>query len=232
MRIRPGIHTILFDLDGTLIDSSDGVVDAVNHALTGVGESPRLPDEIKPWIGYSLRVMFPHFSAAPYERLRHLFLEKADLEVAESANLLNGVSSTLLELHDAGYQMGVVSTKRLLHIEQIISRFGWNHFFQVRVGGDDVTHVKPDPEPFLLAMKRLGVSSDDCVIVGDTENDILPAKQLGIYAVAVKSVYDTTHNGWPAALLNSNPDEKIEELTELLAVLKRLETNHATRRAV
>ncbi len=226
------VCTLLFDLDGTLIDSSDGVVEAVNHALTGVGEPTRSPEEIKPWIGYSLKVMFPHFTQAPYETLRQLFLEKADLEVAESATMLSGVADTLQELHEVGYQMGIVSTKRRLHIEQVIDRFGWSKYFRVWVGGDEVTHVKPSTEPFLLAMKRLGVGPDDCVIIGDTENDILPARELGIYSVAVKSIYDITQNGWPDALLKSCPDEKIEHLTELPAIMKRLELHHATRRAV
>ena len=224
--------TLLFDLDGTLIDSSGGVVEAVNHALNGVGEPARLPEEIKPWIGYSLKVMFPHFTQAPYEILRQLFLEKADLEVAYSAIMLSGVPDTLQELHELGYQMGIVSTKRRLHIEQVIDRFNWRDYFQLWVGGDEVTHVKPSTDPFTLAMKRLGVGPDDCVIIGDTENDIHPARELGIYSVAVKSIYDITQNGWPDALLKSCPDEKIDNLTELPAIVKRLELHHATRRAV
>lgn len=222
MPLVPARIAVLFDLDGTLIDSSDGIVAAVNHALQAVGEPPRSAAEILPWIGYSLRVMFPHFTTAPYDLLRAHFLEYADQHLSAATRLLPHATDTIVHLASSGHVLGIVSTKRRLHIEQILSAADWEEYFSVIVGGDEVAQVKPAAEPFALAQARLGGIFDIVIVVGDTENDIHPARSLGLISCAVKSPYVEDGQRWSARVLDAQADYYLDTLTELPAVIARL----------
>jgi HAD superfamily hydrolase (TIGR01509 family) len=210
------IRNIIFDLDGTLIDSSRGVVAAVNYSLRMMGETEQRPEAIKPFIGYSLEKMYPHFTTAPYGELVRHFRVKAAETVVASAVLLPEVESLLAGLCDRGYRMAIATTKVRAHIDGIIEKFGWQSVFQASVGADDVVRVKPDPAAFRLALDRLRAKPEDSLVVGDTVNDVYAAKAIPLRVAAVVSPY-----GGSDDLAASLPDFLLDSVGKLTEVLDR-----------
>ena len=102
------IRHVVFDFDGTLADSSDGVVEAVNYSLRKVGSLERRADEIKPFIGFPLTHMYPHFTEAPIAELYTYFREKADISVPEATKALPGADETIRALHRQGVESGLL----------------------------------------------------------------------------------------------------------------------------
>ena len=208
------VKNLIFDLDGTLIDSSEGVVEAVNYSLEKVGAPPQTPDAIKPYIGYPLEKMYPNFTDAPVDELCAHFQEKATETVVSSTVSLPGVDSTLRELCDRGYRLAIATTKIKVHVNGIIDKFGWQDRFAVATGGDEVEQVKPDPTIFLLTLERLKAPKSESMAIGDTINDVIAARAVPLMVTAVLSPY-----GGREKLMASGPDYFIENLPELLPLL-------------
>jgi len=133
------IRNIIFDLDGTLIDSSDGVVEAVNYSLRQMGETEQPPEKIKAFIGYPLSQMYATFTTASPERLHGHFQVKAANTVVASTVPMPGAETTIRMLHGSGLRLAIASTKIKTHIKGIIAKFGWDDLMSAYVGGDEVT---------------------------------------------------------------------------------------------
>jgi 2-phosphoglycolate phosphatase len=205
---------LIFDLDGTLIDSSEGVVEAVNYSLRRTGHAERSHSEISRYIGYPLKQMYGDFGVGPFPELYRHFQERAAESVVSSSRLLEGADETVARLHGEGWRLAIATTKVRRHVEAIVGKFGWSGTFDVLVGGDDVSKVKPDPEAFRLAMKQLGADPALTVVVGDTVNDVLAAKAVPVTVVAVCSPY-----GGETELRASNPDYMIDHIADLTLLL-------------
>lgn len=213
------IRSIIFDLDGTLIDSSDGVVEAVNYALRQVGKAPFPAEVIKTYIGYPLETMFADLTDAPVSELRHHFQVRAAHTVVSSTIMLHDVAATLAYLKQRGYRMAIATTKIRFHVDAIITKFDWQDLFLAAVGGDEVPRVKPDPDALLLALSRMGSRPEETIMVGDTVNDILAAQAVPMLVAGVRSPY-----GGADRLRAANPDYLIDGLPGLTEVLDTLET--------
>ena len=207
---------LVFDLDGTLIDSSAGVIEAVNYSLRMTRHPEREGAEISRWIGFPLEKMYANFGAGPFNELYHHFQRRASESVVKSSQPLEGAEATLRLLHERGWRMAIATTKVHRHVEAIIEKFGWHDMFPVMVGGDDVSRVKPDPEAFRLAMSRLGAKPENTLVIGDTTNDVLAAQAIPVPVVAVVSPY-----GGHESLLASRPDYVIDTISELPFLLNR-----------
>lgn len=208
-------NNLIFDLDGTLIDSSEGVVISTNYALESIGDKAREPDEIKQFIGYPLEEMFDSFSNKPYPEFWKYFREKAKEAVVASTVPIGRSGEVLKELYNRGYRLGIGTTKIRIHIEKILDKLNWQKYIFAYVGADDVTHVKPAPDPFIKAMALMESDSSNSVVIGDTVNDILAARAAGIPTIGVKSVF-----GGERKLIESNPDRLINNIEELLEIFK------------
>jgi phosphoglycolate phosphatase len=209
---------LLFDLDGTLIDSSAGVVEAVNYSLRMTGQAERPAREISRCIGSPLRQMYAEFGVGPFEQLYRHFQDRAADSVIEASQPLPGADAVIAELHAAGYPMAIATTKVRRHVDQIVAKLGWAHYFGVVVGGDEVSLPKPDPAVFGLAISRLKGVSDRSIVIGDTINDVLAAQQLSLPVVAVRSPY-----GGDDQLLASNPDYVIDTIAQLPVLLREIQ---------
>ena len=183
------ISNIIFDLDGTLIDSSEGVVAAVNYSLKQMGEREQSPEAIKPFIGYPLAVMYPHFSDKPLNELYAHFQRKAKDTVVASTVVLNNVDTTLRQLHEMGYKLAIASTKVRPHISGIIEKFNWQDLFDCYTGGNEVKQVKPAPDIFVETLRRMNARPEQTIVVGDTINDIKAAIASALPVVWVRSPY-------------------------------------------
>ncbi len=208
---------LLFDLDGTLIDSSAGVVDAVNYSLRMLGEPEQPSERITPFIGFPLYEMYPHFTQAPYAELYHHFQVKAEETVTASAVALPKVDDVLAELYRRGHRMAVVTTKIRVHLDGIIRKLDWGQYFETVVAGNEVPRPKPDPAAFRLALERMDVSPQDTLVVGDTVNDVFGARAVPLLVAGVRSPY-----GDDTRLVASNPDYFLESISELPPLLTEL----------
>jgi HAD superfamily hydrolase (TIGR01509 family) len=210
------IRSLIFDLDGTLIDSSDGVVDAVNFAFRQMGLPEHSPDIIKPYIGYPREGMFRDLTDAPVDQLYRHFQTRAISSVVDSSTILPEVSAVLEQLRSQGFRMALATTKIRVHVDAIIKKFGWEGYFDASVAGNEVDRVKPHPEAILLSIQRLGTHAADSLVIGDTENDILAAQGVPTRVVAVSSPY-----GGDAKVKALNPDFSISSISQLIPILDR-----------
>ncbi len=209
--------SLIFDLDGTLIDSSAGVAEAVNYSLAKLGLPERSHSEISRHIGFPLKKMYSDFGAEPYDELYRHFQDRAATSVIDAAVPLDGAHETAERLFAHGYPMAIATTKVRRHVDQIVAKLGWPEMFPVLVGGDEVAQQKPAPDAFVLAMQRLNSLPANSIVIGDTINDVLAARQLKIPVIGVISPY-----GGNDELRASNPDyviDKISLLPDLLCEL-------------
>ena len=179
------IDTVLFDLDGTLIDSSEGVVRSFNYVFQRIGVPLPDPAAIKATIGYPLRESFRQFTDHDFDECYRLFQEKANEVLVPSAFLLPGVEDTLHHLFDRGYRLGVATTKNRGHLVGILERLNVARYFQEVSGGDEVKRVKPDPEILRLTLRKLNRTPETSVYVGDTVLDVRAARGAGMTAISV-----------------------------------------------
>lgn len=217
---------LIFDLDGTLIDSSRGVVESVNYALEKVSQPTQPAERIKKYIGCPLDQMFADFTDQPYDNLLEHFRHKAATAVVETAESLLGVDKTLKTLHEVGYVMGIATTKIRSLVDDILIRLGWTDIFVAVSGGDEVPQVKPAPDIFLLTLERMGVAADRTIVIGDTVNDVLGARAAGLPVIAVPSEF-----GNPDSLTDSKPDYIIKQFDQLPAILEQIDRNSKTSQA-
>jgi 2-phosphoglycolate phosphatase len=211
------LDCLIFDLDGTLIDSSVGVVDAVNYSLRMMHQPEQPPERIVRFIGFPLSQMYRTFTQASVEELRRHFHTRAAETMVGSTIVLDGVPETLERLQSAGYKMAIATTKISRNLEGVVAKFGWGSFFDVLVGSDEVANVKPAPDAFRLAMERLGTTPRRAIVVGDTINDVHAAHAVPMKVIAVESPY-----GGLAELKASRPDYLIRNLSALPDLLDKL----------
>jgi pyrophosphatase PpaX len=208
------IKNLIFDLDGTLIDSSQGVVEAVNYSLRQVGQPEQKPEVIKAFIGYPLEKMYPHFTNAPLQELYTHFQVKAAETIVASTEILPGVAQMLRQLDERGYRMAIATTKIRANVNGILEKLGWQELFRATTAGDEVKKSKPDPSILRLTLKRLKAEPSETIVVGDTINDILAARVVPMKVVAVASPF-----GGRQKVIAAHPDFFIESITELLDLL-------------
>jgi len=208
--------SIIFDLDGTLIDSSDGVVEAVNYSLEQLGVPKQPPEVIKTYIGYPLEYMYPNFTDKPFAELREHFRVRAAETVVSSTNALPGSDDVIRTLVKSNLALGIATTKIRSHLDGIIAKMNWAEYFRGLAGGDEVKNVKPKPDIIELVIDRMNVTGHDTLMVGDTINDVLAARAAGLKVAAVASPY-----GRHDELKDSNPDFFLESLSELPALVNR-----------
>lgn len=208
------IKNIIFDLDGTLVDSSQGIVEAANYALEKLGQAPRSVEEISRFIGYPLDEMFPSFCDAPVVELKAAFQEKAVLVMKSLTCPMPGASEIVPALFEAGYTLAIATTKYRIHTNAIVEKFGWGKYFSALASGDEVANVKPAPDIVRLALKKLNADENISVMVGDTINDILSARGAGIKVILVASPFGNDD------LADHHPDLMLNHISELKSVFE------------
>lgn len=209
------LKALLFDFDGTLLNTNDLIIQTFMNVL-----EERFPGQYKPedcyrFIGPSLKETFEEI--APNE-VNELMLKYRNWNLAHHDELVtefDGVIETLEELRALGIRLAIVSTKRRETIERGLDLMNAKHFFEFVVGIEDVKNVKPDPEPVLLAMKKLGVEHEDVIMIGDNYHDIEAGKNAGVKTAGV---------AWSLKgedfLKQYNPDYMLQHMSDLLSIVK------------
>ena len=205
-------NTILFDLDGTLTDSAEGITKSAAYALEkGFGIHVEDPSALRGFVGQPLQETFQDYAKLDEEQAAEalrLFRERYVPVGIYENRPYEGIPELLAELKSRGFRLAVASSKPQPMCETVLSHFGLRPFFEV-VAGCDLAEKKAHKEVILgEALQRLGMQDrrSEVVLVGDTVYDVEGAKKAGIESIAVSYGYGTREdleNAWPACIVDS-----------------------------
>ena len=185
-----GVHfpaLVLFDLDGTLLDSAPDMAATVNRMRAARGRPPMALEALRPHVSKGSRAMsaaaFPELGGeVPGEMIRE-FLDVYEQELGRHGEPFAGVAELLAAIEAAGSRWGIVTNKPEYLARQVLPKLGWDSRSAILVGGDSLPERKPHPLPLLHAAQAVGVGIADCAYVGDDERDIAAARAAGMHAI-------------------------------------------------
>jgi len=183
---------ILFDLDGTLIDSTEAILYSFKKAYEKFGVVAPKEEDILPQIGYPLFDMFVNLGVESYKAGDFvLAYKKVYSKVHTKKTTLLPKAKDAVELaYNSGAKLGIVTTKTGKYSWELLEHFGIMHYFSVLIGSEDVKKHKPNPEPIYEALKAFNVTINSKIfMIGDTCMDMIAAKRAKIEAIAVKFKY-------------------------------------------
>jgi pyrophosphatase PpaX len=206
---------VLFDLDGTVIDSGAIILASMRHAAREV-LGVEVPDEqlMAAVGGPGLEAQMQALSPDRADELVTVYRAHNE-PLHDELVCCVGMDEVLVQLKDEGRRLGIVTAKRRQTVELAFARIPIEHLFETVVGGDETKKHKPDPEPLLLALERLGAAPDEAVYVGDAPFDVKAAKAAGLYSVGVS--WGGIHGR--QRLEAEEPDALVDTTEELLGVL-------------
>lgn len=180
---------VLFDLDGTLVDSAPDLAGAANELRTAHGLPPLPYAALRPLVGTGARGMVgAAFGVVPgdprFEALRDDFLARYAARLLQETAVFAAVQPLLAALEAARLPWGIVTNKALRFAEPLVQGLALDRRAAVLIGGDSTPHAKPHPAPLLEAARRLGLDPRRCVYVGDDHRDIVAGRAAGMATVA------------------------------------------------
>lgn len=186
------LRLIIFDLDGTLIDSSPDIADAINYAIDPYGLPPVSVEETIGLVGEGIsrlmeKLIEKECLPADRELLIGRFLEYYAAHLVDKTTVYPGVRETLEKL--AAYKKAVISNKRESLSGTILQKLGLAPYLNIVVGSDTTQERKPSPVPVRYVLSRLGVHPEEAVMVGDSDYDIDAGRAAGLRTVAVTYGY-------------------------------------------
>ncbi|RMX06579.1 phosphoglycolate phosphatase [Corticibacter populi] len=215
-------RAVLFDLDGTLIDSAAELALAVNRMRQARGQAALPISEYRPFVGSGARGLLPiglgvRPEDATFPALREEFFDTYEACIGSATQPFDGVATTLQQLETQGIRWGIVTNKIERFARPIAARTPAFAGCGALVGGDTTAHAKPHPEPLLEAARRLGIAPEHCIYVGDDRRDMQAGRSAGMGTVAALYGYIATDEDvgtWPADWRIQSP----LELSRLLGI--------------
>lgn len=212
------ITTLLFDLDGTLIDTNELIISSFLHTLERYYPGQYKREDVLPFNGPSLTETFSKINLEKAEEMIEVYQVHNRAHHDSLVTEFPGVYETIRRLKESGFKLGIVTTKRPDVVEMGLRLTKLKPFFDTVITFADVTHTKPDPEPVQKALDSLGSLPDEALMVGDNYHDILGGKNAGTKTVGVAwslKGKDYLQTFEPDYMLDS-----IEELLEIVGVEK------------
>jgi len=209
------IRTLLFDLDGTLINTNELIISSFLHTTEKYAPGQYKKEDVLKFIGppleESLRKINPNKNVEEmidtYRKHNHEYHD--ELVVA-----YDGVVETLQKLRDAGYKLGIVTTKMGVTVDMGLKLTKIDNMFDTIVTLDDVDHAKPHPEPVVRAMKALDANPEETIMVGDNTHDIESGQNAGTKTAGVA----WTIKG-RKTLEDLKPDYMLEHMSDILKIV-------------
>jgi pyrophosphatase PpaX len=203
---------VLFDLDGTVVDSGSIILASMRHATREVLGQEFGDDELLQSVGGpGLEAQMAVFAPDRVDELVRVYRAHNE-PLHEELEACLGMEAVLVRLQQEGRRLGVVTAKRRATVELAFVQVRLGHLFETVIGGDETERHKPDPAPLLLAAERLRVLPGDCAYVGDSPFDVRAARAAGMYAVAV--TWGRIHDR--SLLEREQPDAIVDTAEELL----------------
>ncbi len=215
--------TLIFDFDGTLMDTDKSIVEAYREMFRARGrEQEFTPDRETEVLGPPLRELFPHYF--PEEDVETLVDEyrKINRKLSDEYSVPCPYAKEVLEqFSKAGYDIGIVSTKQKSAITDLLKKFGMDPYVKDVIGIEEVTKTKPDPEGLFTIVKKNRWNADDLIFIGDSAGDIGMGQNYGAYTV----VY-TANPAKKEKLLTLGANRDTDDLRDLLSIAE--EDHHFT----
>lgn len=208
---------VMFDLDGTLVDSVADISLSLNRALGDMALEEVSEAQVRRWIGRGAsRLMYcvlEHLQqpAAQHDTLMARFMARYEASVCEVSEPYEGARELLFALKAQGVHLACVTNKPYTPAKALLEALDMLSPFDLLLGGDSLPHKKPHPEPLQHCLQHFGVKAEEALMVGDSRNDVEAARAAGIKVLAVPYGYN---HGEPVA--ETKPDWLVESLAELL----------------
>lgn len=217
--------TIIFDLDGTLLDTLTDLMDSVNFALDKFGYPERTYDEIRRFVGNGVRVLMQRslpggVEGEEFEKAFNVFRDHYLKNMRNKTDAYDGIRETLKVLKDHGYKIGVVSNKLDVAVKELCEDY-FGSLVDYAKGADGESDRKPNPENTWKCIDSLGAKRENCIYVGDSEVDIKTAENAGLPCISVSWGFRTRDE------LTANSAKRIidkpQELLEILSLNEKEE---------
>ncbi|MBQ2676175.1 MAG: HAD family hydrolase [Clostridia bacterium] len=196
------IKAVLFDLDGTTVNTIEDLCDAVKHSMNENGYPTYTVDEYKMMVGNGMRKLLeralPKSVCNDAKVVDELFLGFAKYYTANCCNKsapYDGIVELISRLKQAGIKIATVTNKGESSAQRVVSKL-FSDSFDFVIGQSDKYPTKPDPTTAFIAMDKLGVKPQECVFVGDSGVDMITAKNCGAYPVGVSWGFRTEQELW------------------------------------
>lgn len=207
------VRAVLFDLDGTLIDSAPDLAAAADKMRVDRGLPSLAFEEYRPMAGAGARGMLGvAFDMSPehhnFVAWREEFFFNYEMCLTQRTKAFSGVEALLASLSMRGLAWGIVTNKSMRFTDPLVRKLTVLHSAAVVISGDTTAHAKPHPEPMLEAARRLKIAPQNCVYIGDDKRDIEAGKAAGMPSLAATWGYMGNHdvNSWNADASLKEPD--------------------------
>ena len=220
---------LIFDFDGTLIDSVPDLADATNAMLTTLGKTPYPLGSIRNWVGNGSRMLVERALVGKIEvlegELAKEAVDHAEQVFFDAYKNISGsktvaypdVDSGLRKLQAAGYELALVTNKPIRFVPKILQSFGWQDIFSEVLGGDSLPSKKPDPAPLLHVCETLNVTPEQAVMIGDSRNDILAGQNANMDTLALSYGYNYGQD-----IRELNPTAAFDDFSALVDYLLKI----------
>jgi phosphoglycolate phosphatase len=218
------VEALIFDLDGTLVDTAPDLLGATNHALSLVGRPAISYDMLRQFVGHGAMDLLRRGLVATggplddveVKRLHGEFLKYYGENVARESLVFPGLIALLDQAQARGLKMGVCTNKVEHLSHKLLNEIGLASYFDAVVGGDTLPIMKPDPAPYNEVARRLGVDASRTMMFGDSVTDIKTAQNVGVPVIAVSFGYTDQH------VSAYNPTHVIDHYDEAWALVEAL----------
>ena len=207
------IKAVLFDLDGTLLDTREYVYAAYNHVLN-INNYPQVsPEKIDPVMGIALEECYRHFTGV--DEVADFCDQHRNFQLVNShlVKKFEDTSQTLDRLKDAGLKLGVVTTRSRSTTDDVLSKNGLTNYFETVIAKSDVVNLKPHPESILKALSNLNVDPIESIMIGDTDFDIQAGKAAGASTIGV------TYGYFGTRIADFAPDHVAGNMREIARII-------------
>ena len=214
------ISAVLFDLDGTLVDSIEDLTDAVNYMLADAGQAALKASDVRQLVGKGARNLVQRAlatcSAEAINRGLAAFTEFNAMHIADKSRLYPGALKLLQQLAADGIRMAVISNKNEALSKLILKALEIDTYFDIIAGGDTFAEMKPSPLPLRRVIDTFSCSVHDVVMVGDSINDIQAGNQAGIATIGCTWGYGNRRELSEAGFL-------ADSCSDIIAILQSLD---------
>lgn len=214
------IDAVLFDLDGTLLDTAPDIMHAINQVLKSENIAPASIDQVRPQVSHGAfrlieNILGPDVDLQHKEHLRSCFLQAYQQNLVQDTQLYSGISELLALLDTCSIPWGIVTNKSERFTLPLLEPFNLIPKNGCIVCGDTTPYLKPNPAPLLEAVKILGIPSEKIIYVGDAQKDMLAAKRAKITGVLAQYGYldeQTDVDNWLHKFSITHPDDLFQHI--------------------
>ena len=215
---------IFFDLDGTLINSAPDLANSINYMLLKLSKQVVDKEIIHQWIGNGAQMLVKralsgsviindNIDADQFNKAYQIFIDHYKEHVCIETFTYDNVQSTLEYLYKNNYKLAIITNKPEQFIAPILQKLHIEKYFDYAIGGDSLKKKKPDPQPIQHCIEKFNTHNSNCVMIGDSKNDIVAAKAANIFSIGVTYGYN-----YDEPISRYEPDIIIDDFKQLMEI--------------